>query len=119
MGRVQVVSHAGKTLIYLDFSDCKVAELPPIIEEAKRMIARQPKESALVLTNVTNTELSKDTSAIMKDFTLHNKPYVKASAVVGVEGLKKIIYNAVMAVSGRHISSFDTLEQAREWLASQ
>ncbi len=119
MSRVQMVMHKGKKLIYLDFSGCKSAELGPIIEEAKRVIASQPKESALILSNVTDVELNKDSSAVMKDFTTHNKPYVKASAIVGVDGLKKIIYNAVQAVSGRHISSFDTLDHARDWLVTQ
>jgi hypothetical protein len=119
MSRVQIVPHKGKQIVYLDFSGCKVADLLPALEEAKRVIAKQPKESGLILTNVTDTEISKDTSALMKDFTTHNKPYVKASAVVGVEGLKKIIYNAVQAVSGRHISSFGTIDQARDWLVSQ
>ena len=119
MSRVQMVMHKGKKLIYLDFSGCKSAELGPIIVEAKRVIASQPLESALVLSNVIDVELNKDSSAIMKDFTTHNKPYVKASAVIGVEGLKKIIYNAVQAVSGRHITSFDKLENAKDWLAAQ
>lgn len=119
MSRIQIVPHKGKQIVYLDFSGCKVVDLLPIIDEAKRTIAKQPKESALVLSNVTDTEISKDTSALMKDFTTHNKPYVKASAIIGVDGLKKIIYNAVQAVSGRHISSFATLDQAKDWLVSQ
>jgi hypothetical protein len=88
-------------------------------EEAKRLIATRPEKSVRVLTNVIGTELSRTTSQIIKDFATQNKPYVKASAVVGVEGLKKIIYNAVQTVSGRHISSFDTMEQAKDWLAAQ
>jgi hypothetical protein len=119
MSRVQMVSHKGKQVVYLDFSGCKAADLHPIIDEAKRVIANQPKESALILSNVTDTEISKDTSQIMKDFTLHNKPFVKASAIIGVEGLKKIIYNAVQSVSGRHISSFSTADQAKDWLIAQ
>jgi len=119
MGRVQMVPHKGKQVVYLDLSGLKAGDLHPVVEEAKRLIAGQPKESALILTNVTDVEISKDTSALMKDFTTHNKPYVKASAVIGVEGLKKIIYNAVQAVSGRHISSFETMEQAKDWLVAQ
>ncbi len=119
MSRVQLVPHKGKHVVYLDFSGCKVADLLPILAEAKRVIASQPTGSALVLTNVTDTEISRDTSQLMKDFTSHNKPYVKASAIIGVDGLKKIIYNAVQAVSGRHISSFATLDLAKDWLITQ
>jgi hypothetical protein len=119
MGRVNMVTHKGKRILYFDLSSCKSTELAAIIVEAKKAVAAEKHGSVLALTNVTNTELSKDTSDIVKDFTAHNKPYVKASAVVGVEGLKKIIYNAVMAFSGRQLSAFATLEQAKDWLATQ
>jgi hypothetical protein len=114
-----VINHGGKDLIYLDSSGCKLAELTPLVARAKRMIAGLDHGSALVLTNVENTQLTKETSALMKDLTTHNKPYVKASAVVGVEGLKQIVFNAVQAVSGRTLASFDTLEHAKDWLVKQ
>ena len=119
MSRVQFVTHKGKKILYFDLSSCKTSEIATVVAEAKRAVASQPLASVLALTNVTETELSKDSSAIIKDFTAHNKPYIKASAVIGVEGLRKVIYNAAMAFSGRQISAFDTLDQAKDWLAAQ
>ncbi|MFI5368625.1 MAG: hypothetical protein ACHQ1F_06395 [Spirochaetia bacterium] len=119
MSRVQFITHKGKRILYFDLSSCKVAEISAVVAEAKRAVASQPPASVLALTNVTETELSKSSSAIIKDFTAHNKPFIKASAVVGVEGLRKVIYNAAMAFSGRTISAFDTLEQAKDWLSTQ
>ena len=55
MSKVQMVSHKWKQIVYLDFSGCTAAELRPIIAEAKHLIAGQPEESVLVLSNVTNT----------------------------------------------------------------
>jgi len=55
----------------------------------------------------------------MKEFVIHNKPYVVASAVVGVTGLKQIIYNAVMKFSGRKLTAFDSLAEAKDWLAER
>ena len=52
----------------------------------------------------------------MKQFSAHNKPYVKAAAVVGITGLKKIIFGAVMAFSRRNLESFEDMEQAKRWL---
>jgi hypothetical protein len=119
MAQVQVILHKGVKIVSLDFSGCKATDLPPIVDEAKKVIASQPLGSALVVTNVTDTEMNKDVSRLMKDLTTHNKPFVKASAVVGVDGLKKIVFNGVQTVSGRRLSSFDTLEQAKAWLVSQ
>jgi hypothetical protein len=54
-----------------------------------------------------------------KDFILFPRiiPYVKASAVAGITGLKKIIYDAVLMFSKRNISTFDSIDSAKEWLA--
>jgi hypothetical protein len=119
MSRVQFITHKGKRILYFDLSSCKIAEISAVVAEAKRTVAAQAPGSVLALTNVTDTELSKDSSAAIKDFTSHNKPFIKASAVIGVEGLRKVIYNAAMAFSGRTISAFATIEQAKDWLAAQ
>ena len=54
----------------------------------------------------------------LKQFTAHNKPYVKAGAVVGVTGLKRIIFSAVVTFSRRNLEAFDDVEQAKHWLAN-
>jgi hypothetical protein len=33
--------------------------------------------------------------------------------------LKKLIYNTVVGLTGRSISLFDSLEQAKDWLAER
>ena len=52
-------------------------------------------------------------------FTSSLYAQVTASAVVGVAGLKKIVYDAVIRFSGRQIATFDTVEQAKGWLAER
>jgi hypothetical protein len=119
MARVQFIQYKDKKILHLDFSGCKSVELATIVQEAKTVISTQPHGSVRTLTDVTDTEMSKDTSAIVKDLTSFNKPYVIAAAVVGVIGLKKVIYNAIVAISGRNMSTFDTIPQAKDWLATQ
>jgi hypothetical protein len=119
MTRVQFIEHKGKKLLHLDFSGCRSSELEAIVQEAKRLVGAQPHGSVRTLTDVTETEMSKDTSAIVKDLTTFNKPYVTAAAVVGVTGLKKVIYNAIVAISGRNMSTFETIADAKDWLATQ
>jgi hypothetical protein len=104
MARVQFIEHKGKKILYLDFSRCKSVELDAIVQEAKRVIGTQAQGSVRTL-------------PMVKDLTTFNKPFVVA-AVVGVAGLKKVIYNAIVALSGRNMSTFDTIEQAKEWLAT-
>ena len=119
MERVQFIRHKDKEILFLDFSECKAEEVVLIIDKAKSVIARQPEKSLLTLSNVTNARFDDTVSQRMKEFTAHNKPFVKAAAVVGVTGLKKIVFEAVMLFSKRKIHAFATIEQAKDWLAAQ
>ncbi len=119
MERVSFINHGGKDILLLDFSDMKATDAIAMIEHARGVIGGRPENSLLTLTDVTDIRFNDDLSRKMKEFTVHNKPYVKAAAVVGVTGLKRIIYNAVTAFSGRNISTFDDREAAKRWLVEQ
>lgn len=117
MERVQFIQHRGKKILHLNFADCKSDEVLTVIDQAKAAIKTQAEKSVFILTDVTNTAFNTKVSDAMKEFVMHNKPYVVASAVVGVTGLKKIIYNAVMKFSGRTLTAFDGIPEAKDWLA--
>lgn len=115
--RIKFIVHEGKEILFLDFSHCKTDDIIRIIEEAKKVIKSRPQNSLLTLSDVTGARFNEDVGREMKEFTAHNKPYVKAAAVVGITGLKKIIFEAVMAFSKRKIHSFATVDEAKQWLA--
>lgn len=119
MERVQFIQHKGKKILHLNFADCKADEVLQVIEMSKATIRTQPPASVFTLTDVTNTAFNSAISDAMKEFVIHNKPYVVAAGVVGVTGLKQIIYNAVMRFSGRKLTAFDSLAEAKDWLAAQ
>ncbi len=119
MVHVQFVEHKGKKILHLNFVGCKPKEVLDIILEAKSVIASQPEKSILTLTDVTDTSFNTDVSDAMKEFAAHNKPFVIAGAVVGITGLKQIIFNAVLKFSGRHLAAFTSVEEAKDWLVRQ
>lgn len=119
MERVQFIQHKGKKILHINFADCKAEEVLTVIDQAKAVIRTQAQQSVFTLTDVTNTAFNSTVSDAMKEFVVHNKPYVVASAVVGVTGLKQIIYNAVMKFSGRTLTAFDSLAEAKDWLAER
>ncbi len=119
MGSVTLIEHKGKKIAFLDFAGCGAKEMEKLVPEAKALIGSQAPGSVRTLTDVTNTDINKATSAFMKDLTTFNKAYVIAAGVVGVEGLRKVIYNTIVAISGRNMQTFDTLAAAKDWLATQ
>jgi len=116
MARIAFIKHNETEILHLDFSNCKPDDVFPIVEEAKKAISTRPQNSVRTLTDVTNMRFDERVSEKMKEFTVHNRPYVRAAAVVGVEGVKKIILNAVMLFSKRKFHTFDDVASAKNWL---
>lgn len=116
MERVKFIQHKWRQLLLLDFSCCSVHEAIITMDKAKKIIRSQPQSSVLILTDVTDARYNLEVVEKLKEFTNGNNPYVKASAVVGLDGLKKIVYNAVVMFSGRRLSVFEDIEKAKDWL---
>lgn len=119
MGQVTETMHAGRKIIHIDFSRIGGDELLKAIEEAQSVIATQSPSSALTLTNVTDVRYNKTITERLKAYVAHNKPYVKAGAVVGLNDMTRIIFNSINMITGRNLKAFSTVEEARTWLAGQ
>ena len=118
---LQVLEYKGEKILFLDFSHCtSKEEFMAIIDAAVLWFQNKDSKSVLTLTDVTGAHFNAEIINLMKDLTLHNKPYVKAGAIVGItRPLMKLAYNAVMAFSKRTLPIFDTHDQAKEWLINQ
>ena len=119
MKRVKYIYHNVRQILFLDFSGCKVEDFQTIIKEAEKLIRAEPPYSVLTLTDVTGAKYNLEVTQALKEFVKGNKPFVKAGAVVGLDALKKIIYNSVMHFSGRNLLAFDNIEKAKDWLVEE
>jgi hypothetical protein len=119
MERVKFIIHKWRQILLLDISHCSLDEVIKIIDEAMGVIRSQPESSLLVLTNVTGAGYDLRVIEKLKESAGGNKPYVRASAVVGLDGLQKVVYNAVTIFSRRTFPVFDDIEEAKDWLIEQ
>jgi len=119
MERVAFIQHKGKQILHIDMSECKAEETLSVIKQARGIIGKQAGKSVLTLTDSTNTRFNEEVTDALKEYVNHNKPFVKAAAVVGVTGLRKILYNTAMLFSGREIVAFDDRQKALDWLATR
>ena len=114
------IDYDGKKIYSIDCTNSGVGSIKETVERAQKDIASEPASSVLTMTNVEGVDITPELSNLMKSLANHNKPYVKAGAVLGVSGLKKITFNAVLMFSGRrnlHLFGSDT--EAKEWLVKQ
>jgi len=119
MGSVNFIEHKGIEILRIDISHCEMEEIVPLVNSAKKLIAGRPLNSVLTLTNVKDARYTPALERTMKDFVVHNKPFVKAATVVGVEGIRKLLFEAVIKFSGRALHLAENEESAKEWLIQQ
>jgi hypothetical protein len=72
----------------------------------------------LLLLDVTGAGLSEDVEAAVREFGERTAGHVRARALVGASGLKKLLYSRLLAARGGQ-AVFEDLGVAREWLAQQ
>ncbi|HKD79381.1 MAG TPA: hypothetical protein VKH81_06775 [Candidatus Angelobacter sp.] len=118
-GRVRFIEHAGKRVLFINYSHCNVAMLKAVAEEGHRVIAREQPNSVLTLNDVTGTTFDKESVAVLQSKVAANAPFVKRAAVIGISGLQRLIYEGVQAFSKRRIPHFDTREEALVWLVQE
>lgn len=117
MQRAHFVEHKGKSIFLMDCRNATADEIDAVISECLRQIRQLPQQSALTLTVAGGTTFSGETISKLKALARDNAPHVKAAALVGVTGLYKIVFNAVSMFSKRKFNLFDTVEEAKDFLA--
>jgi hypothetical protein len=73
--------------------------------------------SVLTLTNISGMHFNSEIKDLFQIFIKGNKPFVKSGAVVGLSGLQQLVYNGLMKITGRDIKSFNSITEAKDWLA--
>jgi hypothetical protein len=100
-----------------DFSGLTApAQAVAVIAEARAFMESQPRGDVLVLTDVSGTPFNQDVVEEMKALAEHHRPWVKASALVGLTPLTRVIYRALMALTRRDIRVCETRDEAVAYL---
>lgn len=119
--RVSKINHKGKEIIVVDCSELTVQhkeEITNCFSEGGKLIAACQPGSALIITIVTNIRFNAEVFEAFKNFASNNTIYVKASAIVGLDGLQKIMFNTIKTLTKRDYYIAKSFEDAKEYLAS-
>jgi hypothetical protein len=120
MSRIGFVEHRGRQILVMDFSHLRPGEqFRAVVAEAKVCLARQPAKSVRSIFDATGAASNIEVIHALQDFAKHNEPFIRASAVVGVEGLLHLALTAVSKFSGRTFKTFDDRQSAMDWLVEQ
>jgi hypothetical protein len=120
MDKAQFITVKGKKVLVEDFTNVKPGkEFTDYLKIAHDMIAGEPPKSVLAVFDATGGSFNVEILNNMKEFTKSNTPYIKAAAVVGINGLLEVALTTVSKFSGREFVSFKTRDEALEWLVTR
>lgn len=120
MRKPEIIHYKGNEIVYLDFSGMRNnEEIMNLENEGSALIRSKPLGSVYTLTNMDGMYFNNQLKAYFESIVKLNAPHVKKGAVMGMNGLISIMYNAFLSVTGRSIKSFRTKEDALEYLISQ
>ena len=115
--RARIIEHG---VVLQDFTGIdSPSEGLAAIEEARAFMEAQQRGSVLVLTDVTGSSFNQEMVDAMKDLANHHKPWVRASALVGLTPLMRVIYRAVVALTGRDIRVCGSRDEAMAYLKAK
>ena len=116
--RIKEITYKSKTIIVIDLSHAEPDVVTSIIPEAITFISKKPPKSCLVLTDVSGATYNKPVAEAIKDFVKKNTPFIKASAVVGAEGVRQVLLQTVIFLPRRELKSCNSRAEALDWLVS-
>ena len=118
MSRAQMINYNGVNIFSMDFSNLKdVNDVKKIMDESIAYIRKQPARSVIALSNLENMHFNNEIKNLFQNFINGNKSYIKVSAVIGLSGLQRFVYNSLNKLTGRDIRAFENMTDAGNYLA--
>ena len=116
--RIEQFTQDGRNFMYIDFSRIKTNEdFLKFVAFLEPEITKFPEASLYMITNIEDIRFDSKSKEIIKKHLEHNKPYVKYSVVIGLDGIKKVWINNIFKMAKRRNMHFAfSRERAMEWL---
>ncbi len=121
MERTHFIQHQGKEIVLLDYTGL-TDEAETLVEIAKSrefMGKLKPDGTHLTLTDGTDAHYTPKVLEALKELATHDKPFVKAGAVVSNSRLVRVVVAAVAVFTGRHFPVYETRDEALEYLLAE
>lgn len=119
--RIEEFTQDEKNFIYLDLSGFETNdEFRNFIEVAKTYMPKYAENSLYTITNIKDVNFDSETKRVVQEWMDYNRSYVKYGAVIGFDGIKRMMVNSILKLSSRKNMVFvSSKEEAVEWLLKQ
>jgi hypothetical protein len=116
MERVRFITHRGKRVLLIDHSGSTADEIRRTMNEVEHVVASEPPNSLLTLSDFTGTQFDKTAADHMKVVAAKDRPHVRRAALVDADSIPEVYFRNLESFSARHFPKFKTREEALDWL---
>ncbi len=121
MSAYEWLSYKGKRILFMNLGGITESEdLRERIATIEPVVEKEEPYSICCICSLANSRTSPESTQTLKNFTKHNQPYIKMTAIIGLTGLQKVVYQGVVLFTGRkNLVIKDTKQEALDWLIEQ
>jgi CO dehydrogenase/acetyl-CoA synthase alpha subunit len=113
-----IIKYNNKEIFFIDHRGLKGEEVLKSMKEAAEAIKKNGKQ-VLTLTDFTDTTISNEINEYLKsDETKAMQKYYIKQGIVGIGGIKKMMFNIYSSIMGTNAKLFDNLEDAKKFLTT-
>jgi len=115
------IEYNGKKILYQDFSNFffNTNAVKEELEQVESIVLAEPKDSILIISNFTNTEITNILMPILNDASKVTKSHVHKTAVIGVTGFKRTLGDLLSKITGQPLMYFTNEAEAKEWITKE
>ncbi len=117
--RLRWTKYQEKDILIQDYSKLPGDDIARLMSAIADQIIKSGKKDLLIIVDVTDGIGNKAAIGAFGKYSKLLKPVFKKTAVLGIDGVKKIFLNAINKLSDVGATPFDSYEEAKEWLISE
>lgn len=115
-GKIEWIQFKGVEIVFNNRSRLKPDEISVNVREAVEFIKKTGKKDILYLIDNSANIITPDAKEVIRASGKELAPYLKKTAVVGVNNAQSILINILAKITRMDIRIFDDPEKAKEWL---
>lgn len=104
-------------ILFNDLKAISIEEFTARMKAFEQYVLNCGKTDIRVYSDITDTRFNVQSIDALKKVASSTKKVVSMYAVIGVTGLKKILFNSIKPFATNDLAAFDTVEEAKQWLA--
>ena len=122
MSAAEFIEHKGKKVLLVDFSNSSDGHaVRKTVEKAISLVAVTNEPGSLLgLVDLSDVRFSREIQDAVKRMALHNRPYMKFIAIVGMGGVRALMLRLMLRLRKRtNHKLMSSRQEALDWLVGQ